>query len=102
MARDDLPEREHEQDRDRLTSLRIYRSSAIISFTNCISNYSEEVVDACAGGDLAVGESRAACPCIRTPATIPVAPEKLVSPHSTQSLTMTKGLYTTYFLNETS
>ncbi len=33
---------------------------------------------------------------------LPVAPVKLVSPHSTQSLTRTKGLYTTYSLKETS
>ncbi len=70
VGRDDRPEREFEQGRARLTSLQSSRSSVIISFTNCMSNCSEEVVDELAGGGFAEGESRAACPCTRTPATI--------------------------------
>ncbi len=57
VARDDLPERDHEQDRERLTSLQSSRSFVII-FTNCMSNCSEEVVDELAGEDFAEGSLR--------------------------------------------
>ncbi len=55
VVRGDLPERDHEQDRERLTFLQSSRSFVVISFTNCMSNCSEEGEDELAGEDFAEG-----------------------------------------------